>query len=94
VELLALFTVATPSITEDAAPHSFTVTIQLPPISAFAGHPADYPGFIDRQTTIAHALIEAEKPAHTTYQLKPVFPSLQIGVHSTVGVDTLLGTAP
>lgn len=94
VDLLAIFTVATPSVTENDAPYSFTVTIQLPPISAFAGKPADYAGFIDRQTAIAHALIEAEKPAHTTYQLNPVFPSLQIGVHSTVGVDTLLGTAP
>ena len=92
-ELLAIFTVGTPTVTEDDAPFSFTVTIRLPPHSAFTGRAEDYAAFIDRQITIAHALIQAEKPAHTTYQLNPVFPSLQIGVHSTVGVDTLLGTA-
>jgi len=92
-ELLAIFTVGTPTVTEDDAPYSFTVTIRLPPQSAFSGHPEAYPAFIDRQIGIARALIEAEKPAHTTYQLVPVFPSLQIGVHSTVGVDTLLGAA-
>ena len=42
---------------------------------------------------IARALIDLEKPAHTFYELIPVFPSMQIGRHSTVGVDTLLGTA-
>jgi phage tail-like protein len=92
-DLLSIFTVGRPVVAEDATPFHFTVTIYLPAQASFGGAPADYPAFIDRQTTIAHALIEMEKPAHTTYQLNPVFPSLQIGVHSTVGVDTLLGTA-
>jgi hypothetical protein len=41
---------------------------------------------------IARALIDLEKPAHTFYELVPIFPSMRIGWHSTVGVDTLLGT--
>lgn len=94
VQLLSIFTVGQPVVTEDAAPHCFTVTIHLPPITAFPGQPAAYPPFIDRQITIAHAIISAEKPAHTSFTLNPVFPSLQIGVHSTVGVDTLIGTMP
>ena len=93
VDLIKIFTDGEPKVTEDAAPHHFTLQIQLPPQSAFTGKPADYPTFIDRQTTIAHALVEMEKPAHTAYQLDPVFPSLQIEVHSTLGVDTLLGAA-
>lgn len=92
-ELLSIFTVGRPEIVEDETPFHFTVTIYLPALSGFGGDPAEYPEFIDRQTTIAHALVELEKPAHTTYRLNPVFPSLQVGVHSTVGVDTLLGTA-
>jgi phage tail-like protein len=93
VDLIRIFTDGDPTVTEDESPHHFTLQIQLPPLGAFTGKPSDYPSFIDRQTAIAHALVEMEKPAHTTYQLNPIFPSLQIGVHSTVGVDTLLGTA-
>lgn len=40
---------------------------------------------------IAHAIIKQEKPAHTDYKLITVLPTMQIGTHSTVGVDTLLG---
>jgi phage tail-like protein len=93
VDLISILTVGRPTVTEDDQPHHFTISIVLPPQGGFAGSGADYADFIDRQTTISHALIELEKPAHTTYQLNPIFPSLQIGVHSTVGVDTLLGTA-
>ena len=45
-----------------------------------------------RQIAITRALIELEKPAHTDYELDWIYPTMQIGVHSTVGVDTLLGT--
>ena len=38
------------------------------------------------------ALIDLEKPAHTFYDLDLQFPTMQIGVTSTIGVDTLLGT--
>ncbi|MBP0002095.1 MAG: hypothetical protein J7641_24395 [Cyanobacteria bacterium SID2] len=40
---------------------------------------------------IVRQIIDREKPAHTYYDLVPKIPTLQIGVHSTVGVDTLLG---
>lgn len=45
----------------------------------------------ERQEQIARALIDLEKPAHTDYELSFDSPSIRIGVHSTVGVDTLLG---
>ncbi len=103
--LLGIFTVGTPTISEggDAEfqigvrsrvgkdtyvggdlPHFFRVTISLPRAA---------PAVQERQMAIAHALIELEKPAHTFYELNLDFPSMRIGHHSTVGVDTLLGTA-
>jgi phage tail-like protein len=47
-----------------------------------------------RQLEIARALIDLEKPAHTSYDLQDDSPSMQIEISSTVGVDTLLGTIP
>jgi phage tail-like protein len=105
-DLLAIFTVGTPTVTETpaaefeigvhstigvdtylsgGAAHYFQVTISLP----WALQAAQA-----RQVAIASALIELEKPAHTAYGLKVMFPSMQIHVHSTVGVDTLLGAVP
>jgi phage tail-like protein len=106
--LLEIFTVGTPTITEAAslaalqigkhstvgidttlgggAPHFFSVTVRLPKWQK--------PEIQLRQIAIADALIELEKPAHTYFELKPEFPSMQIGVTSTIGKDTLLGTIP
>jgi phage tail-like protein len=102
--LLAIFTVGVPTIIESSGaefqvgvhstigvdaylsggpPHYFQVTIALNRVSATV---------LNRQLQIARALIDLEKPAHTFYDLEPVFPTMQINVHSTVGVDTLLGT--
>ena len=39
-------------------------------------------------------LIEAQKPAHTRYQIRLVAPGIAIGCQSTIGVDMLLGSAP
>jgi phage tail-like protein len=64
-------------------PHFFRVTVVLPQLEAAK---------LERQLEITRGLIELEKPAHTYYELQPIFPSMQIKVHSTVGVDTLLGT--
>ncbi len=104
-ELLGIFVVGVPTISEPEAselqvgvtstvgrdtnvggapPYYFRVTISLPKTT---------PALHDRQREIAHALIEMEKPAHTTYDLDVIFPSMKIGVYSTVGVDTLLGSA-
>jgi phage tail-like protein len=83
--LLIIFTRGgVPAITEDPArPHYFKVTMHLP---------RDESEEQLRQSAIAHALIDLEKPAHTYYDLDLRFPTMQIGVTSTIGVDTLLGT--
>jgi phage tail-like protein len=84
-ELLTIFTRGgVPTITEDPAkPHYFKVSMRLP---------KDAPDMQQRQSAIAHALIDLAKPAHTYYDLTLLFPTMQIGVTSTIGVDTLLGT--
>jgi phage tail-like protein len=46
--------------------------------------------FVARQSRLARDVIELERPAHTWYQLRVIFPKLQLGVNSTVGVDTVL----
>jgi phage tail-like protein len=85
-DLLAIFTRGVPSIVESDAPedaHFFRITMRLPKADAEVQL---------RQSAIAHALIDLEKPAHTFYELDLQFPTMQIGVTSTIGVDTLLGT--
>lgn len=104
-DLLAIFTTGIPTIIESQGsefqigvhatvgedsylgggpPHYFRVTIALPRMAE---------SLRSRQLQIARALIDLEKPAHTFYDLIPISPSMRIGVNSTVGVDTLLGTA-
>lgn len=63
-------------------PHFFKVTLQLPKVDV---------DLIREQNRIATAIIDAEKPAHTHYELSIEAPLFQLGVHSTLGVDTLLG---
>ncbi len=46
---------------------------------------------MQRQNQIIRALIDLEKPAHTAYDYFPTHTTMQIGVHSQIGVDTLLG---
>ncbi len=71
------------------AAHFFTVKIVLP--ESLQNNRSQ----LARQLAIASALIELEKPAHTHYQLIPVFPgTMQVGKVSTVGVDTVLGNIP
>jgi phage tail-like protein len=74
---------------QGGTPHHFRVTIAL------SREQVDAQGRqLARQHDIARNIIELEKPAHTDYSLNIIFPSLQIGVHSTVGVDTLIGFIP
>ncbi len=109
-ELLSLFTRGKPTITETAMaefqigkcsslgentllrggpPYCFQVTIKLP--QELAGDPQE----LERQLKIANAIIELEKPAHTDYELIPIFTStMQIGIAAQLGIDTLLGTRP
>lgn len=64
-------------------PHFFRVTLSLDKTTEF---------MLDRLQNIASSIIELEKPAHTHYRLDVIFPSMQVGVHCTIGVDTILGT--
>ncbi len=70
-----------------APPHYFQVTMSLPP-----GVQRD-PEVLERLRQTARDLIDLEKPAHTHYDLNIIFPSMCVGVTSTVGIDTILGTA-
>jgi phage tail-like protein len=69
---------------DDPRPHYFKVSMSLDVMD---------PGLLRRKQLIARAIIDQEKPAHTYYDLEfQDLPTLQVGVHSTVGVDTLLGS--
>lgn len=88
-ELLRIFLIVAPEVRETDSSHFFEVDIQLPPLSE-----AEELKTLGRQVDIARTIIELEKPAHTNYQLTPVVRTMQIGVHSTIAVDTLLGRIP
>jgi phage tail protein domain len=106
IELLAIFTLGKPAVSEvggnefkigfnstigkdtwlgGGPAHYFQVTVSLPEVDRTSGA-------IGRKLEIARNLIELEKPAHTFYDLTVIHPSIQIGVSSTIGVDTLLGS--
>jgi phage tail-like protein len=68
-----------------APAHRFHVSVTMP-------NPD--PETLQRQFQIASALIDLQKPAHTTYELEIVFNTMQLGVRSTIGRDTLLGSVP
>ena len=74
------------TILDGGAPHFFRVLIELPLPTP------EKPG--QNQTTVVavKAIIDQEKPAHTSYKLDLQLPRLQIGVSSKVGVNTILGT--
>jgi phage tail-like protein len=86
-ELLNIFTGLVPTVTENVkqgvdTPFYFEVTISID------GHDT---AVVRRQSAIARALIELEKPAHTFFDLIVHSPSMQVGKFSHVGQDTLLG---
>ena len=91
-------------IEEFTAPLQVGVTSRVGVDTMVGGGPPHYflvrmfltgdPATLARQEQVARAIIDQEKPAHTHYELWIEVPTLQIGVHSTVGVDTLLGTPP
>jgi phage tail-like protein len=78
-------TIGVDTLLDGGAPHFFRVLIRLP---------TPEPEQLRRQRQVTTAIIDLEKPAHTYYELDVETPTLQIGVHSTVGVDTLLGPMP
>jgi P2-related tail formation protein len=61
-------------------PHFFHVQVSLSSVESIA-----------RQRAILMQILDAEKPAHTTYELDVSTPQLQVGVTSRIGVDTLIG---
>lgn len=105
IKLLKIFTTTNPQISEPeplqvrrrftlgvdayiggSPPHFFVITL------SFLGRLS--PAELGRQAAIAQALIDLEKPAHTTYDLKYQFPSLFEVGNARVGVDTLIGSIP
>ena len=66
-------------------PHCFRVTLSFE---------TKDPVHVNTQAQIARSVIDLAKPGHTFYQLDVVTPRMQVGVHSTVGVDTTLGDRP
>jgi phage tail-like protein len=85
--LLKIFTGGEAVVTEDAdTPHYFYVALSLP--KEWREKPVE---FLGRKKEIAYDLIDLEKPAHTYYKLDFIYPSMQIGVRSTIGKDTVLG---
>jgi hypothetical protein len=48
------------------------------------------PAELSKKTKSVRAVLDIEKPAHTSYSLTISGPTFQIGVQSTVGKDTLI----
>lgn len=92
-ETLAPFQVETPghsrvgvdTMLEGGAPFVFRVTINLSTTD---------PSVIKKQRDVVTAILSMEKPAHTQFVLDVETPTMQIGDHSQVEVDTLLGEPP
>lgn len=78
-------TIGVDALVGGSVPHHFHVTVAMA---------APDPARALRQRQIVTALVNLEKPAHTYYDLTITFSTMQIGVRSTIGVDTLLGNLP
>jgi phage tail-like protein len=75
-------TVGVDTLMDGGAPHYFHVKVLLS---------TPDPELIKKHREIAIAVVDLQKPAHTFYTLTVETPTFQIDVHSTVGLDTLLG---
>jgi hypothetical protein len=62
--------------------HKFTVFV-----------PASF-GALEQKKRGLINLLEAEKPAHTQYQIEYVSPRLRIGFQSMIGLDSVIGRYP
>jgi phage tail-like protein len=71
------------TVVGEAFPYYFYVRISLSQLNAL---------IIERIRIIVPAILNQEKPAHTYYSGLIQFPTLQVGVRSTIGIDTLIGT--
>ena len=75
-------TVGMDTMVGEGQPYYFHVYMKLP---------APNRDLLARKKRAIHDIITKEKPAHTYYGLTIKVPTMQIGVYSTTGVDTLLG---
>jgi phage tail-like protein len=85
VQLGRTSTVGVDTYIGGAAAHFFRVTLRAAPArrEEFA-----------QLLSLASAVIDLSKPAHTWYELRIDAPAMQIGEHSTIGVDTMLVSRP
>ncbi|MGZ4607287.1 MAG: phage tail protein [Blastococcus sp.] len=91
IELLRAYTGDLPvTVYEfDNVPHYFQVELTL----GLSLRDPDFEARKQRRQRTAMAIIDQQKPAHTFYAFRfRDVPTMQIGVHSTVGVDTVLGS--
>jgi phage tail-like protein len=73
----------------DNVPHYFQVELTL----GLSLRDPDFEARKQRRQRTAMAIVDQQKPAHTFYAFRfHDVPTMQIGVHSTVGVDTVLGS--
>ncbi|MBW4434466.1 MAG: hypothetical protein KME28_22805 [Pelatocladus maniniholoensis HA4357-MV3] len=79
-------TVGIDTILGDGLPHYFLVKIFL------ANFGEETFNTCKRQQKLARAILDQEKPAHTYYDFDIEVPLMQIGVRSTVGIDTILAS--
>ncbi len=75
-------TVGMNTVIGEGRPYYFQVYMELPTPNR---------EIMEKKKRAIRDIINQEKPAHTYYYLIIVAPTMQIGVHSRVGVDTLLG---
>jgi phage tail-like protein len=75
-------TVGVSAIVGEGRPYYFEVNMILPIPSM---------DLLQQKRRVLIEIINQEKPAHTYYGLTITVPTMQIGVHSKVGSDTLLG---
>lgn len=81
-------TIGVDTILGGGGPHHFRVRARLATGSEGHGSIADR---LRQQRDVVRAIIDLEKPAHTTYTLlDEQTPGFTLGEHSTIGVDTLL----
>lgn len=64
------------------APHHFTVLVDFTVVTPLS---------LELKPRAVADIVDREKPAHTYYDLQLLIPTIQVGVRSTVGQDTVLG---
>jgi phage tail-like protein len=101
-EVLKLYVDGLPSVTDEDSPSLQIAVHATVGLDTYLGGGASFlfqvrlalshkeADFVARQSGLARAVIDLERPAHTGYGFRVTFPRVQIGVHSTVGVDTVL----